>query len=94
MTLDTAYMITALVTMFVVIDPIAIAPVFLALTRGMSNAQRRLIAWRAVGVAGLVLLIFANWTMFMMSSMNVVISVNSGFMVCMFALFMASYTLC
>ena len=59
MTLDTAYMITALVTMFVVIDPIAIAPVFLALTRGMSNAQRRLIAWRAVGVAGLVLLIFA-----------------------------------
>ncbi|HCQ59654.1 MAG TPA: MarC family transcriptional regulator, partial [Sulfitobacter sp.] len=34
MTLDTAYMITALVTMFVVIDPIAIAPVFLALTRG------------------------------------------------------------
>ena len=33
MTLDTAYMITALVTMFVVIDPIAIAPVFLALTR-------------------------------------------------------------
>ncbi|EDQ04739.1 hypothetical protein DSM14862_01614 [Sulfitobacter indolifex] len=59
MTFDTAYMITALVTMFVVIDPIAIAPVFLALTRGMSNAQRRKIAWRAVGVAGLILLIFA-----------------------------------
>jgi len=59
MTFDTAYMITALVTLFVVIDPIAIAPVFLALTRGMSKAQRRLIAWRAVGVAGLILLIFA-----------------------------------
>ena len=59
MEFDTAYMITALVTMFVVIDPIAIAPVFLALTRGMSNAERRKIAWRAVSVAAVVLLIFA-----------------------------------
>ncbi|SFD71198.1 multiple antibiotic resistance protein [Sulfitobacter brevis] len=59
LTLDTAYMITALVTMFVVIDPIAIAPLFLALTRGMSPAQRRLIAWRGVFVAGLVLAVFA-----------------------------------
>ena len=41
MTFDTAYMITALVTMFVVIDPIGIAPLFIALTPGMSRAQRR-----------------------------------------------------
>ncbi|KAJ04734.1 MarC family protein [Sulfitobacter mediterraneus] len=59
MELDTAYTITVLVTMFVVMDPIAIAPVFLALTPGMSNAQRRRIAWRAVSVAGFVLAIFA-----------------------------------
>lgn len=59
MELDTAYTITVLVTMFVVMDPIAIAPVFLALTPGMSNAQRRRIAWRAVAVAGFVLAIFA-----------------------------------
>ncbi|MFT6674410.1 MAG: multiple antibiotic resistance protein [Sulfitobacter sp.] len=59
MTLDTAYTITTLVTMFVVIDPIAIAPMFLALTPGMSRAQRRRIAWRAVIVAGLVLALFA-----------------------------------
>ena len=57
--LDTAYMITALVTMFVVIDPIAIAPLFLALTTGMTAAQRRRLAWRSVGVAGIILLIFA-----------------------------------
>jgi multiple antibiotic resistance protein len=59
MTLYTAYMITALVTMFVVIDPIGIAPLFIALTPGMSRAQRRRVAWRAVLVAGLVLTLFA-----------------------------------
>ncbi len=59
MQIDTAYMITALVTMFVVVDPIAIAPLFLALTRGMTNAQRRRIAWRASLVAGFVLVLFA-----------------------------------
>ena len=59
MMLDTAYMITALVTMFVVVDPIAIAPLFLALTSGRTAAQRRRIAWRAVLVAGLTLAIFA-----------------------------------
>lgn len=59
MTLDTAYMITALVTMFVVIDPVGIAPLFLALTQGMSQTQRRRIAWRAVGVAGFILALFA-----------------------------------
>ncbi|MFK7837765.1 MAG: MarC family protein [Sulfitobacter sp.] len=59
MDLDTAYMITALVTMFVVIDPIGIAPLFLALTPGMSAAQRRRIALRAVCVAGFVLALFA-----------------------------------
>ena len=59
MTFDTAYMITALVTMFVVIDPIGIAPLFIALTPGMSRAQRRRVAWRSVLVAGFVLTLFA-----------------------------------
>lgn len=59
MTLDTAYMITALVTMFVVIDPIGIAPLFLALTSGMTPAERRKVALHACLVAGLVLVLFA-----------------------------------
>ena len=59
MTLDTAYMITARVTMFGVIDPIGIAPLFLALTQGMTPAQRRRIALHATLVAGLVLVLFA-----------------------------------
>ena len=59
MALDTAYMITALVTMFVVVDPIAIAPLFIALTSGMTQSQRRRIAWRACTIAGVLLLVFA-----------------------------------
>ncbi|MBD3663385.1 MarC family protein [Sulfitobacter aestuariivivens] len=58
MPLDTAYMITALVTMFVVVDPIAIAPLFVALTPGMTAARRRRIAWRACLISGIVLLLF------------------------------------
>ena len=59
MILDTAYMITAFVTLLVVIDPIAIAPLFLAMTPNMTSAQRERIARRAVLVAGLILVVFA-----------------------------------
>lgn len=59
MIFDTAYMITAFVTLLVVIDPVAIAPIFLALTPGMNTKQRARIALRAVLVAGLLLALFA-----------------------------------
>jgi multiple antibiotic resistance protein len=52
-------MITALVTMFVVIDPIGLAPLFVALTHGMTPAERRRVAIHAVTVAGIVLVLFA-----------------------------------
>jgi multiple antibiotic resistance protein len=59
MIIDTAYMITAFVTLLVVIDPVAIAPIFLALTPGMTPKQRARIALRSVLVAGLLLALFA-----------------------------------
>ena len=59
MALDLAFMITAFATMIVIIDPFAIGPMFLALTPGMTPRQRRLIAWRSVVIAGLLLLVFA-----------------------------------
>lgn len=59
MTIDTAFLITAFVTMFVVIDPIGLAPLFVALTQGMTKALRRRIALRATGMAVLILLAFA-----------------------------------
>lgn len=57
--LDTAYMITVLVTMLVVIDPIGLAPLFIALTPNMTQAQRRRTAWQACLIGGIILLIFA-----------------------------------
>lgn len=43
--------ITAFVTLFVVIDPLGTTPLFIALTGGMTSAQRRRVALRASLVA-------------------------------------------
>ncbi|MGD9293294.1 MAG: MarC family protein [Roseobacter sp.] len=59
MSLDAAFLITAFVTMFVVIDPIGLTPLFVALTRGRTDAARKRIAYRATLIAVLVLLAFA-----------------------------------
>lgn len=45
--------------MFVVIDPIGLAPLFVALTQGMTDAARRRIALRATALGILILLAFA-----------------------------------
>ena len=57
--IDTAFLVTAFVTMFVVIDPIGLAPLFVALTQGMSDRARRGIALRATATGMLILLVFA-----------------------------------
>jgi len=46
------------VTLWVVIDPIGTLPVFLAVTAGMSAAQRRSVAIRAIVVSFIVLALF------------------------------------
>ncbi|MFT5487548.1 MAG: multiple antibiotic resistance protein [Paracoccaceae bacterium] len=50
---------TTFVTLFVIIDPIAVAPIFAALTEGSSNSERRAMAIKAVIVAAVTLVIFA-----------------------------------
>ena len=55
---DIAFLITAFVTLFVVIDPIGTAPLFLALTQGMDTARRRLIGIRACVIAAILLALF------------------------------------
>ena len=59
MVIDTAFLITSFVTLFVIIDPIGLMPVFIAFTPGMSPAQRRAIAFRSCAVAFFVLALFA-----------------------------------
>lgn len=57
--MDTAFLITAFVTFFVIIDPIGLAPVFAALTQGMPAKLRRGVAMRASVASVVILLLFA-----------------------------------
>ena len=57
--MDTGFLITAFTTLFVVIDPIGLTPLFVALTKG-ANAQHRLgVAVRASFIGATILLAFA-----------------------------------
>jgi multiple antibiotic resistance protein len=56
--MDTAFLITAFATLFVIIDPPGLVPMFIALTRGMSAERRRAMARRACVIAGILLLLF------------------------------------
>jgi multiple antibiotic resistance protein len=56
--METAALISAFVTLFVIIDPIGLSPLFAALTTGMSPARRRGIAIRACLVAIGILMAF------------------------------------
>lgn len=51
--------LSAFVTLFVTIDPPGLAPLFLALTAGMSRAERAQVAMRATLIAFGVLVLFA-----------------------------------
>ncbi len=52
------YLINAFATLFVTIDPIGLAPMFLALTSGASARQRRAIAIKATLIGGAILFAF------------------------------------
>ena len=58
MSIDSAFLITTFVTLFVVIDPLALVPLFLALTRGKPAEARRRIAIRACLTAIGILTVF------------------------------------
>jgi len=51
-------LIAAFTTLFIIIDPPGLAPVFIALTQGMTTRQRRTIAVRAFFVASLLMMMF------------------------------------
>lgn len=57
--MDSAFFITAFVTLFVIIDPIGLTPLFVALTQGMTSRARRAIALRACIIGALILCLFA-----------------------------------
>ncbi|MBS9476454.1 MarC family protein [Ancylobacter radicis] len=51
------YVFSAAVTMLVVIDPVGLAPLFLAVTHDLSPQERRQVAWRS-SVLALAILVF------------------------------------
>ena len=52
------YLINAFATLFVTIDPVGLAPMFLAVTAGATAATRRRIAVRATLIGGAILFLF------------------------------------
>ena len=50
------YAVSAFLTVFVVVDPIAMAPTFLVVTEGMPRKSRRSVAARASIIAGAILI--------------------------------------
>ena len=53
------YLLEAFVTLFVTVDPLGLAPLFIGLTEGMGSADRRRVAWRATAIATTILVAFA-----------------------------------
>ena len=56
--LNTAFLITSFVTLFITVDPVGLTPAFVSLTLGASNYERKKIAFRATMVAAVILIIF------------------------------------
>jgi multiple antibiotic resistance protein len=58
------YVTSSFVTLVLVIDPIGLAPAFIALTQGLEAAQKRALALRSSAIAAAVLIVTAllgNW---------------------------------
>jgi len=58
------YAVSALLTLFVVVDPVGLAPTFLAITHGLPHQSRTSVALRASLIAGAVLIgaaLIGNW---------------------------------
>ena len=56
--MEPQFYLTAFVTLFVIVDPIALVPMFIALTRGMDAGHRRVLALRACIIAAVLLALF------------------------------------
>src|SRR6187401_2859774 len=50
------FLISALVTLLVVVDPVGLVPAFLSVTEGLSGTSRRKVAVRASLIAGAILI--------------------------------------
>lgn len=63
--------ISAFVTLFVVIDPPGCAPIYASLTSGANAQQRKAMAYRAVFIAGVILVFFAMFGEALLSFLHI-----------------------
>lgn len=56
---ETALFISAFTTLFVIIDPPGCAPIFATLTKGTTRRHQRVMAFKSVGIASIILVGFA-----------------------------------
>ena len=68
------YFVSAAVTLFVVIDPLGLAPVFLAVTSGFTPKERRWLAWRSSLIALAILALFGAVGNFLLQALGVTIA--------------------
>ena len=57
--MDSTLLITSFVTLFVIVDPIGLTPIFFSLTQELSKNEHHLVARRSVIIASAILLLFA-----------------------------------
>ncbi|WP_138464962.1 MarC family protein [Poseidonocella sp. HB161398] len=69
--MELATFVTAFTTLFVMIDPIGLAPIFVALTQGMDKRHRLQVAARACGIGLLVLVLFALFGMSILGAVGI-----------------------
>jgi len=70
MTLPLDFLVSALVTLFVVVDPVGLTPAFIGLTTGLPRSSRRQVALRACLIAFAILAgsaLIGDWLLRMMS---------------------------
>ena len=53
------FITSAFLTMFIIVDPVGVAPIFLSLTAGMADRQKRIVALKATLIAVVILTFFA-----------------------------------
>jgi multiple antibiotic resistance protein len=75
------FVVSALVTLLVVVDPIGLAPTFIGITEGMSGSLRHRVALRAAAIAGMILVgaaLIGNWLLTTLSISLVAFRIAGG----------------
>jgi multiple antibiotic resistance protein len=75
------YLVSALVTLLVVVDPVGLTPAFLAVTQGLSAAARKRIAFRACLIAAAILAgtaLIGDWLLDMLAITLPAFSIAGG----------------